>query len=76
MILRLAVFNLPAVSTSSAHSSAADNDSISMYHAVLIDFGKARDVHHLTDIEKLNYFSRYPHIAPEVVHGEHKYSSL
>ncbi len=52
-----------------------------MYHAVLIDFGKATDresghVHHLTDIEKLNYFSRYPHIAPEVVHGERVYSDI
>ncbi len=56
--------------TSSAHaSSAADNDPMSIYHAVLIDFGKATDsesghIHHLNDIEKLTYLSRYPHIAP------------
>ena len=45
--------------------------------SVLIDFGKATAkesgrTSKLSDQGKITYLSRYPHIAPEVVHGEFK----
>ena len=44
-------------------------------HIVLIDFGKATMEsqsrrHHLSESEKVEYLVKFPHIAPEVVHGE------
>ena len=46
----------------------------SSIHAILIDFGKATTVdggrkYTLTESEKLEYTRRFPHIAPEVIHG-------
>ena len=51
-----------------------------MYHAVLIDFGKATEkesgqVYELSDQEKVEYHMKFPHIAPEVVVGEFKQST-
>ncbi len=47
------------------------------YNAVLIDFGKATNKESgrtlkLSDQEKMTYLVRYPHVAPEIVHGEYK----
>lgn len=44
---------------------------------VLIDFGKATGIqeskrYHLNDVEKIDYFRNFPHVAPEVVEGETK----
>lgn len=48
-------------------------------HIVLIDFGKATEIssgrrYNLSEVEKVEYLVRYPHIAPEVVHGESRQS--
>lgn len=45
------------------------------HQIVLIDFGKATSrtqgqQYNLSEIEKVTYLTRYPHIAPEVTHGE------
>ena len=69
-----------ANSSSSAGSSSSSVDTSFTYHAVLIDFGKATEkesgrTSKLSDQEKITYLSRYPHIAPEVVHGEFKQST-
>ena len=55
------------------------NGDLLTYHVVLIDFGKATALqsgHHytLSEREKVEYLVKYPHIAPEVVHGEYKQS--
>ena len=68
-----------AIESTQPSSSQQEQDCESMYHAVLIDFGKATDresgrSHSLNDLEKLTYSSCHPHIAPEVVHGEYKQS--
>lgn len=49
------------------------------YNIVLIDFGKATEVssgrrYNLSEPEKVEYLVKYPHIAPEVVHGESRQS--
>ena len=46
-------------------------------HVVLIDFGKATGKdsgrqYRLSRQEKMNYLTKYPQIAPEVVHGEYR----
>ena len=33
-----------------------------------------RNLAGITQIEKVEYMLKYPHIAPEVIHGEHKQS--
>ena len=58
-----------SISASSSSTSALD------YHIVLVDFGKAADKesgrrYHLSETEKVTYMTKYPHIAPEVTHGE------
>ena len=45
------------------------------YHIVLIDFGKATALqndhrYNHSDAEKAAYFSKYPHIPPEVIEGQ------
>ena len=47
------------------------------YQVVLIDFGKATPISSakrfdLTEQEKVQYLTKYPHIAPEVVHEQSK----
>lgn len=51
-----------------------DND-----HIVLIDFGKATKIseaklYHLAESEKLEYVTKYPHMAPEVIYGRQRQS--
>ena len=51
------------------------------YQIVLSDFSKATPIlqgrqYHFSDSEKARYLSKYPHIAPEVVHGESKQSTF
>jgi serine/threonine protein kinase len=46
-------------------------------HVVLMDFGKAvklseAKMYHLGEIERQEYISKYPHLAPEVVYGQKK----
>ena len=46
---------------------------------VLIDFGKAvklsdAKMYHLGEIERQEYMSKYPHLAPEIVYGQKKQS--
>ena len=55
----------------------AEDDSATTcrYQVVLSDFGKATPLSHgrvykLSNSEKVQYLKRYPHISPEVVHGE------
>lgn len=48
-------------------------------HIVLIDFGKAvklseAKMYHLGEIEKQEYVSKYPHLAPEVIYGQQRQS--
>ena len=48
-------------------------------HIILIDFGKAVKLsevkmYHLGEVEKEEYISKYPHLAPEVVYGQQKQS--
>ena len=47
-------------------------------HIVLIDFGKATMIdsgrkYALTECEKSEYTRRFPHLAPEVIHGHTQY---
>lgn len=51
------------------------------YQIVLSDFGKATPIsqgrqYHFSDSAKARYLSKYPHIAPEVVHGESKQATF
>ena len=51
-----------------------DND-----HVVLIDFGKATKIseaklYHLAESEKVEYMTKYTHMAPEVVYGQQRQS--
>ena len=71
---------LLADSPSIASSSSSHNGLLLQYHVVLIDFGKATDRtrgrhYNLSEIEKVTYLTRYPHIAPEVTHGERPQST-
>ena len=55
------------------------NGDLLTHHIILIDFGKATALqsgrhYTLSEKEKIEYFVKYPHIAPEVVHGEYKQS--
>ena len=48
---------------------------------MLIDFGKATckengRLYDLSEPEKVNYLVKYPHTAPEVVHGEGQQNTL
>jgi serine/threonine protein kinase len=66
---------LLADSPSIASSSSSQNGLTLQHHVVLIDFGKATDRtrgrhYNLSEIEMVTYLTRYPHIAPEVTHGE------
>lgn len=50
------------------------------YHIVLTDFGKATEIssakkYNLSEPEKVQYLVKYPHIAPEVIHGDAKQST-
>ena len=56
------------------------NGDLLGFHIVLIDFGKACELqagrlYKFCEDEKREYLKKYPHIAPEVVHGEHKQST-
>ena len=47
------------------------------YQIILTDFGKATTIssgrsYHFNEQEKVKYLTKYPHVAPEVVHGECK----
>ena len=64
----------------SCTSYSSSDVRIFQYHIVLTDFGKATTVssarrYTLSEPEKVQYLVKYPHIAPEVVHGETKQSS-
>ena len=55
------------------------NGDLIGFHIVLIDFGKACSLqagrlYSLCEDEKKEYLKKYPHVAPEVVHREHKQS--
>lgn len=68
-------------STASPSSSRSTGALPLQHHIVLIDFGKATDRTHgrhysLSEIEKVTYLTRYPHIAPEVTHGERPQSTF
>ena len=50
------------------------DDMTTSVHIVLIDFGKATTIlggrkYSLTECEKSEYIRRFPHLAPEVIHG-------
>ena len=71
---------LLADSPSVASHSSSINGLPLQHHIVLIDFGKATDCtrgrhYSLSEIEKVTYLTRYPHIAPEVTHGERPQST-
>ena len=71
---------LLADSPSIATSSSSHNELPLQHHIVLIDFGKATDRargrhYSLSEFEKVTYLTRYPHIAPEVTHGERPQST-
>lgn len=56
------------------HNVVIDTD-----HIVLIDFGQATRLtqarlYYLGEMEKQDYLTKYPHIAPEVIYGQRRQS--
>ena len=52
-------------------------DQDNQLQIILTDFGKATTIssgrsYHFSEQEKVKYLTKYPHVAPEVVHGECK----
>lgn len=51
------------------------------YQVILSDFGKATPIssgrqYNFSEPEKVQYLTKYPHVASEVVHGESKQTTL
>lgn len=61
-----------------AEADSGDGDS--WLHIVITDFGKASTISEerrlrLSFVDESEYLRKYPHIAPEVIEGEHPYST-
>lgn len=67
--------------SSSADVSSNSKEFPLQHHPVLIDFGKATRCtqgrhYKLSEVEKVTYLTRYPHIPPEVVYGDQPQSTF